>query len=82
MRKYCSPTCRQYVHRLRKAAKEQRRQQQQLARLRACWRQYHPCAAEHLEAVYEQYGLEAALLATQAFEVQFGVRPEAKRNYL
>jgi hypothetical protein len=81
MRKYCSPTCRKYAHRLRKAEEEQRRQQQLLARLRACWRRYHPCAAEQLEALYEQYGLEAAQLATQAFEVQLGARPEAKRNY-
>lgn len=80
-RKYCSDTCRKYAHRLRKADEERRRQKQQLARLQACWRRYHPCVAEYLGALYEQYGLEAAQIATKAFEEQFSAMLKSKRNY-
>ena len=76
-RKYCSDACRKYAHRLRKAEEEQKRQKQQLARLRTRWRLYHPCVAEYLEALYMQSGFEAAQLATNAIEEQFRAVLEA-----
>src|SRR5947209_14539588 len=81
-RKYCSDACRKYAHRLRKAEEEQKRQIQQLTRLRRRWQLYHPCVVEYLETLYAQYGFEAAQLMTSAFEKQFETFTGSKRNYL